>query len=56
MELINKVLDYSNIDKAYDQVVSNKGSKGVDSVTTGQLKDYMQENLGRIKQEITDSM
>ena len=54
MELINKVLDYSNIDKAYDQVVGNKGSKGVDGVTTGQLKDYMQENLGRIKQEITD--
>lgn len=29
MELINKVLDYSNIKKAYDQVVGNKGSKGV---------------------------
>jgi len=53
MELLNKVLDYSNIDKAYKQVVGNKGSKGVDGVTTGQLQDYMQENWDRIKQEIT---
>ena len=53
MELLNKVLDYSNIDKAYKQVVANKGSKGVDGVTTAQLQVYMQENWDRIKQEIT---
>lgn len=52
MELLNKVLDYSNIDKAYKQVVANKGSRGVDGVTTAQLQDYMQENWDRIKQEI----
>jgi retron-type reverse transcriptase len=52
MELLNKVLDYSNIDKAYKQVVGNKGSKGVDGVTTAQFQDYMQEYWGRIKQEI----
>jgi len=54
MELLNKILDYSNIDKAYKQVVANKGSKGVDGVTTAQLQVYMQENWERIKQEITD--
>jgi RNA-directed DNA polymerase len=53
MELLNKVLDYSNIEKAYKQVVGNKGSKGVDGITTAQLQDYMQENWSRIKQEIT---
>ena len=53
MELLNKVLDYSDIDKAYKQVVGNKGSKGVDGVTTAQLQDYMQENWDRIKREIT---
>ena len=53
MELLNKVLDYSNIQKAYNQVTANKGSKGVDGVTTAQLKDYMQENWERIEQEIT---
>ena len=52
MELLNKILDYSNIDKAYKQVVGNKGSKGVDGVTTAQLQDYMQENWDRVKREI----
>ena len=54
MKLIDKVMDYSNIDKAYTQVVGNKGSKGVDGVTTAQLQCYMQKNLGRINQEITE--
>ena len=54
MELLAKVLDYSNIRKAYKQVISNKGSRGVDGVTTVQLQDYMQENWMRIKQEITN--
>lgn len=53
MELLDKVLDYSNIHKAYKQVTANKGSKGVDGVTITQLKAYMQENWERIKQEIT---
>jgi len=52
MELLNNVLDYSNIQKAYKQVAANKGSKGVDGITTAQLKEYMQENWERIKQEI----
>lgn len=54
MELLNKILDYSNIDKAYKQVVANKGSKGVDGVTTVQLQEYMQVNWDRIKREITN--
>ncbi len=52
-ELLTKVLDYSNIQKAYKQVTANKGSKGVDGVTTAQLRAYMQENWERISQEIT---
>ena len=53
MELLNKILDFSKIDKAYRQVVANKGSKGVDGVTTAQLQDYMHENWNKIKREIT---
>ena len=45
MELLNKILDFSKIDKAYRQVVANKGSKGVDGVTTAQLQDYMHDRL-----------
>ncbi len=53
MELITKVLDYSNINRSYKQVVSNKGSKGIDGITTKDLQDYMQDNWSRISQEIT---
>jgi len=54
MELIPKVLAYSNIQRAYKQVVSNKGSQGVDGVTTQYLVAYMQEHWSRIAQEITN--
>jgi group II intron reverse transcriptase/maturase len=53
MELLKQVLNYSNVNKAYNHVTSNKGSKGVDGVTTKELSAYMQENWERIKQEIT---
>jgi len=53
MELLKQVLNYSNVNKAYNHVTSNKGSKGVDGVTTKELSVYMQENWERIKQEIT---
>ena len=53
MELLEQVLDYSNVNKAYRHVTGNKGSKGVDGVTTQELSAYMQENWERIKQEIT---
>ena len=56
MELLTKVLDDVNIDKAYKQVVSNGGSKGVDGVTTKQLQDYMQEHWASIKQKITEGL
>ena len=52
MELIEQVLDYTNVNKAYRNVIANKGSKGVDGVTTEELSSYMQENWERIKQEI----
>ncbi|SEH05219.1 group II intron reverse transcriptase/maturase [Candidatus Venteria ishoeyi] len=52
MELIEQVLDYSNVNKAYLHVTGNKGTKGVDGVTTNELADYMQCNWGRIRQEI----
>ena len=53
MELLKQVLNYSNVNKAYNHVTGNKGSKGVDGVTTNELSAYMQENWERIKQEIT---
>ena len=50
MNLLYKILDELNIEKAYKQVVSNKGSAGVDGVR--ELKVYLQINWTRINQEI----
>ena len=52
MELLMQVLDYSNVNKAYKHVTFNRGSEGVDKVSTKELSNYMQENWSRIKQEI----
>ena len=51
MELIAKILDRQNIEKALKKVVSNKGTKGVDGLTVNDLKTYMETNWERIKQE-----
>ena len=52
MELLMQVLDYSNVNKSYYHVTANKGSAGVDGISTKELSNYMQENWSRIKQEI----
>ena len=52
MELLTQVLNYSNVNKAYKHVTFNRGSAGVDKVSTKELSNYMQENWSRIKQEI----
>jgi len=54
MELLTKVLDDVNIEKAYKQVVRNGGSKGVDGITTEELQAYMQIHWVGIKQKILD--
>jgi len=48
MELLEKVLEYSNVKQAFKQVVSNGGSKGVDGVTTKDFDVYMHEKWEEI--------
>ena len=48
MELLKQVLDYSNVNKAYNHVAANKGSAGVDGISVKELSDYMQNNWDRI--------
>ena len=42
--------------KAYNRVVSNKGAAGVDNMSTGQLKGYLQTEWQRIKEELLNGM
>ena len=52
MNLLAQVLDYANINKAYKHVTGNRGSAGIDGVSTKELSEYMQQNWSRIEQEI----
>jgi group II intron reverse transcriptase/maturase len=47
-EIVSRV----NMQKAYNRVVSNKGAAGVDNMSTGQLKGYLQTEWQRIKEEL----
>jgi len=50
--LLELVLERGNMTRAYEQVVSNKGSHGIDKMTVDQLKPYLKENWEKIKSQI----
>ena len=52
MEMLEKVLENDNLERAYKQVYSNKGASGVDNVTVYELKDYMDKHMEEIKELI----
>lgn len=52
MELIEELVSRANMKKAYEQVVRNKGSAGVDGMTVDELKPHLQKRWPEIKQAI----
>ena len=50
--LMEEIVSRVNMHKAYNRVVSNKGAAGVDNMSTGQLKGYLQTDWPRIKEEL----
>lgn len=50
--LMKEVLRRGNLNAAYQRVVSNKGSHGVDGVKVSELSGYLSKNWERIKSEI----
>jgi group II intron reverse transcriptase/maturase len=49
---MEEIVNRANMQKAYNRVVSNKGAAGVDNMSTGQLKGYLQTDWPRIKEEL----
>lgn len=47
-ELMDKILDSSNMNQAFKKVKSNKGAAGVDGITTDELLDHIKENREKI--------
>jgi RNA-directed DNA polymerase len=52
MELLNRILSKENLRTAYEQVVRNKGSAGVDGIKIDDLKPYLQEHWANMKVEL----
>ena len=53
--MIEKVVERKNLMIAYKSVVGNKGSSGVDGLETKDLRDYLNDNWPRLKNEIVSN-
>ena len=51
-DLLSAVLERPNMLRAYDRVRRNKGAPGVDGVTVGELKTYLQQHWPAHKEEL----
>ena len=52
MELLERILDRRNVRKAYEQVMANKGSGGVDGIEIEGFKSHVQTSWLQVKAEI----
>ena len=52
IELTEWLVARPNMERAYKQVVANKGAPGIDGVGVDELRDYLWQHWGRIKAEI----
>jgi len=49
VRLMESILERDNMNRAYKQVVSNKGAGGVDGMTVGQLRAYLDHHWAKIE-------
>ena len=50
--MIAKVLTPSNLTLARTKVIANKGSAGIDGMTTGELTEYVSEHCSAVVRQI----
>ena len=50
--LMEEICERGNLSQAYKQVVSNKGSPGIDGIRVEELKDYLQVHWQGIKEQL----
>ena len=53
-ELLEKILNRENMNKAYKRVKANKGTSGIDEITIEDAYVYIKENWDSIRAEITE--
>ena len=52
MELLKKVLNYTNLASAQRKVMSNKGAAGVDGMQVNELTEYMKHHRKQLVEAI----
>jgi RNA-directed DNA polymerase len=52
LNLIERIVDYENLNRAYKQVARNDGSAGVDKMETEELRQWMGTNLNTLRNDI----
>ncbi len=52
--LINQLVERDNMVTAYDRVISNKGSAGIDDISVTDLKRYLHDNWSIIKEQLLE--
>ena len=50
--LLDRILSKANLRNAYDRVVGNRGSSGVDGITVDDLAGHLRQNWSRIEAEL----
>jgi RNA-directed DNA polymerase len=53
-QLMEQVVERSNLRLAYQRVVENKGAPGVDNVTVAELKDWLKAHWPSVKQALLE--
>ena len=54
--MLEEILDRRNLEKALVQVISNKGSGGIDGMQTDELRDYLNNHYQVLKSEILEGI
>jgi RNA-directed DNA polymerase len=52
--MLEQILDRRNIEKALEQVISNKGAGGIDGMQTDELRDYLNTNWQSLRTKILE--
>jgi len=52
--MLEEILDYRNVTKALEQVISNKGAGGVDGMQTDELREWLEANWVKLRQSILE--
>ena len=52
--MLEEILDIRNVQKAFKQVVANKGAGGIDDMQTDELRDYLNANWQTLRKDILE--